>query len=100
MAELLTIASHGTPNPNAVKFTLNRTVAAKGTTYRLPAAPGAAQAGDAASAEAPWVKQLLALEGVTQVFTLNDFVSVTKSSGTDWNVVGPKIEAILRQAFA
>lgn len=89
MAELLTIAPSGTPNPNAVKFTLNRTVASKGTTYR-----------DAASAEAPWVKQLLAVEGVTQVFTLNDFVSVTKSSGTDWNVVGPKIEAILRQAFA
>lgn len=89
MAELLTIAPSGTPNPNAVKFTLNRTVAAKGTTYR-----------DAAAAEAPWVKQLLAVEGVTQVFTLNDFVSVTKSSGTDWNVVGPKIEAILRQAFA
>ena len=89
MPESLTIAPSGTPNPNAMKFTLNRTVAAKGTTYR-----------DAASAEAPWVKHLLAVEGVTQVFTLNDFVSVTKSTGTDWNVMGPKIEAILRQTFA
>lgn len=85
----LTITPQGTPNPNAVKFTLNRDVAAKGATYR-----------DAAAAEAPWVKQLLAIDGVTQVFTLNDFVSVTTSAGTDWNAVGPKVEAILRQAFA
>ena len=89
MPEPLAIAPSGTPNPNAVKFTLNRTVAAKGTTYR-----------DAVSADAPWAKQLLGIAGITQVFALNDFISVTKTVDADWNIVGPKIEEILRQAFA
>lgn len=88
MPEPLTIAPSGTPNPNAVKFTLNRTVAAKGTTYR-----------DAQSADADWAKQLLGVAGVTQVFALNDFISITKVPDGDWNVVGPQVEAILRHAF-
>lgn len=34
MAESLELAVQGTPNPNAIKITLNRTVAAHGRTYR------------------------------------------------------------------
>ena len=89
MPEPLTIAPSGTPNPNAVKFTLNRIVAAKGTTYR-----------EAHAAEADWAKQLLGIAGVTQVFALNDFISITKAPEADWNLVGPQVEAIMRHAFA
>ena len=88
MTEPLTISAQGTPNPNAAKFTLNRTVATQGTTYR-----------DAATADAPWAKQLLAIPGVTQVFAVNNFVSVTKRPEVDWNQVGPQVEGVLRQAF-
>ena len=88
MPEPLTITPQGTPNPNALKFTLNRSVAAQGTTYR-----------DAASAEPAWAKALLGIPGVTQVFALNNFISVTKSAGADWNVVGPEIEGSLRRAL-
>jgi len=77
-----------TPNPNAAKFTLNRTVAAQGTTYR-----------DAASADAEWVKRLLGIAGVTQVFALQNFISVTKRPEAEWQAVGPQVETILRQAF-
>ena len=109
MTEPLEIVAQGTPNPNAVKFTLNRVVATQGTTYRLPAPPqnaGAApacrttdvaagrQAGDAA-----WATELLRIPDVTQVFAINNFISVTKTPDADWNVIGPQIEAIVRRAF-
>ena len=89
MPEPLDITVQGTPNPNAAKFTLNRVVAAQGRTYR-----------DAAGAEHEWARQLLGIPGVTQVFAINDFVSVTKADGADWNAIGPQVEQVLRRAFA
>lgn len=89
MAEPLDISVQATPNPNAAKFTLNRVVAAYGTTYR-----------DTAGAEPAWAKQLLGVAGVTQVFAMKNFISITKTPEADWNVIGPQAEHILRQAFA
>jgi len=100
MADPLAIRAEGTPNPNAAKFTLNRVVAAQGKTYRLPAAPGAAQAGDATGAMPEWARQLLAIPGVAQVFGVNDFISVTKRPEADWEAIGPQVEQVLRRVFA
>ncbi len=84
----LELSVQGTPNPNAIKITLNRTVAAQGTTYRAPAemAP-------------PWAQQLLAIPGVTQVFAINSFISVTKRSDAAWDVLGPQVEQAVKTAF-
>ena len=89
MKPVLEISVQGTPNPNAAKFTLNRVVATQGKTYR-----------DAASAEPEWVKQVLGIEGVIQVFAINNFVSVNKAPEAEWDVIGPEIERILKQAFS
>jgi len=89
MTEPLDIVVQGTPNPNAAKFTLNRVVATQGKTYR-----------DAANADTVWVQELLGTSGVTQVFALNDFISVNKTTDADWNVIGPQVDAVLRKAFA
>lgn len=89
MGEDVVVTAQGTPNPNAAKFTLNRTVAAQSATYR-----------DAATAAAPWAKDVLSIAGVTQVFALNNFVTVNKTPDTDWSVIGPQIEQILRRGFA
>jgi len=89
MGEPLEIAVQATPNPNAVKFTLNRTVASHGTTYR-----------DAASAEAAWAKQLLGIHGVIQVFAINNFVSVNKTPEADWDAIVPQAARILQQELA
>ncbi len=89
MSAPLEISVQGTPNPNAAKFILNRVVPTHGTTYR-----------EAASAEAAWAKQLLGIAGVTQVFALNDFISVNKTSEADWNTIAPQVEQVLKQAFA
>ncbi|MBI3321100.1 MAG: NifU N-terminal domain-containing protein [Candidatus Omnitrophica bacterium] len=88
MAEPLTITVQGTPNPNAVKFTLNRIIAAQGKTYR-----------DAASAEADWARQLLCIDGVTQLFAFQHFISVSKTPAANWDLVAPQVEAVLRSAF-
>ena len=84
----LEISIQGTPNPNAAKFTLNRTVAAEGKTYR-----------DESGAEAEWARALFRIAGITQVFTLNNFISVTKTPEAEWSVVGPQVERVLKQAF-
>jgi len=89
MSEPLEIAVQATPNPNAAKFTLNRTVAAQGTTYR-----------DAASAEAAWARQLLGIPGVVQVFAINNFVSVNKAPDAAWDAIVPHVERVLQEAFA
>jgi len=89
MAEPLTISTQGTPNPNAAKFTLNRVVATQGTTYR-----------DVATADVAWAKQLLGIAGVVQVFTVNNFISITKTPDADWNAIGPRVEQVLQQLFA
>lgn len=88
MAEPLDIVVDGTPNPNAVKFTLNRTVATQGKTYR-----------DAATADAPWAKVLLGIAGVTQVFAVNNFISLTKVPDASWDMIVPRVEEELKKAF-
>ncbi len=88
MAELLELSAQGTPNPNAIKFTLNRVVTTQGKTYR-----------DAASAEEAWVREVLALAGVKQVFAMQNFISVNKAPEARWDLLSPQIEQVLRQAF-
>lgn len=88
MTEPLEITVQGTPNPNAAKFTLNRVVAAQGKTYR-----------DSATADVAWAKQLLMIPGVTQVFAINNFISVNKRPEADWDVIGPQVEQVLQRAF-
>ena len=89
MPDPLTLTAQDTPNPNAVKFTLNRVVATQGTTYR-----------DAHHAGVAWARQLLEIPGVIQVFALNSFISINKVPEANWQVIGPEVERVLRQAFA
>ena len=75
-----------TPNPSAIKFTLDR-----------PATDGGAETFKEGSdpAASPLGARIYAPGGVTNVFATANFVSVTKDDATDWNDLGPKvIEAI------
>ena len=88
MAPPLEIQVSQTPNPNAARFQLNRVIAPRSATYR-----------DAAAAEAPWARRVLAIPGVTQVFALNDFIAVTKGPDAAWDRIVPDVERILRDVF-
>jgi len=73
-----------TPNPNAMKFTLDT---------RLPQTLNIASA-EAAAGNA-FAEAVFAVEGVVQVFGVNDFVTVTRRAGTDWD---PIIDAVKQAA--
>ncbi|HUR18060.1 MAG TPA: NifU N-terminal domain-containing protein [Acidimicrobiales bacterium] len=64
------------PNPNALRFQLDTTLA---TTLSFS---------NATAAEAdPFAKQVFSAEGVASIFGVNDFVTVTRSAGADWDPI-------------
>lgn len=83
MAEVLDVST--TPNPDAMKFTVDR---------RFDEMFNVASAEDAASN--PFAEAVFAAGGVASVFGTADFVTVTRADGADWQA----IEAAVRQAAA
>jgi hypothetical protein len=69
-----------TPNPNALKFTLDTKLSATMNFATADAAAGN-----------PFAESVFATEGVVQVFGVNDFVTVTRRPGADWD---PIVEAV------
>jgi hypothetical protein len=64
-----------TPNPNALKFTLDVTL------------PGRLLANRGDDVDDPFARALLAIDGVASVFGINDFVTVTRDQSADWNSI-------------
>ena len=62
-----------TPNPDAMKFTLD---------VKLPAMFNVATA--EAAADIPFAAAVFAGGGVATVFGVNDFVTITRQPGADW----------------
>ncbi len=80
-----------TPNPQAGKFTVGRTLVEgrRGMTF---------DSADAA-AEEPIAARLLAEPGVRSVFIVADFVTVTKDADASWADLAPRVQAALRQVL-
>jgi len=87
MTTTLTVTVQPTPNVNALKFVVNRRMT-EGRSQTFT---------DAATAASPLARDLLAIGGVRQVFLLNDFITITRTDGTDWNAVVPRAEVLIRQ---
>ncbi len=84
------VIPESTPNPNAVKFTLDRPSTEGGaTTVREGTDPS----------ESPLGTRIFALEGVTNVFLVSNFVSVTKDASTDWQELAPQVIAQIEAHF-
>ena len=75
-----------TPNENAMKYTLNcNSIESGHKTY----------ANAEAAEDSPVAKALFAINGITQVFLMADFISVTKKPEAKWsNLEAPIIDAI------
>jgi len=75
-----------TPNENTMKYTLNcNSIESGHKTY----------ANAEAAEDSPVAKALFAIDGVTQVFLMADFISVTKKPEAKWsNLEAPIIDAI------
>jgi hypothetical protein len=80
-----------TPNPNAVKFTIDRpSTAGRSQTFREGSDP----------ADSPLGARIFALDGVTNVFMTANFVSVTKEDGADWDELVPAVIDELQAHFS
>ena len=71
-----------TPNPNATKFTLDIT---------LDAMFNVRNAEDAAAN--PFAAAVFAAGGVATVFGVNDFVTVTRQPGAEWDPIIAAVQA-------
>jgi len=64
-----------TPNPDAMKFVLDLTLPARILANR----------GD--EADDAFTQALLAIDGVAAIFGINDFVTITRDAGADWDPI-------------
>jgi len=78
----LFIQTEQTPNPSTLKFLPGRVVMDKGTLDF---------AGVDTAQSSPLARRLFAVDGVERVFFGSDFVTVTKSSDKDWQILKPSI---------
>lgn len=78
-----------TPNPNSMKFTLNKVVAQKGEFYSTPAQ----------GEKSPLAKSLFALPGVAAVFFLNNFVTITRQPAAEWEPLIALVKETLQAHF-
>lgn len=84
---LMPVRVDPTPNPNALKFTVDRSVGG-------PATYVSGQPVDNPAAAA-----LLEIEGVISVFMTADFVTLSKVADSDWTDITPPAREILESHF-
>ena len=83
---MVTATPSQTPNPNALRFSLD---------VSLPGTISAGQ-GDAAGAE-PLAAAILGIDGVVSVFATADFVTVTRAPGANWDDIVPSVQKAIAE---
>lgn len=85
----LVVKTEQTPNPNALKFTANKTIfeGTKSHSFKQGDEP-----------DHPLAASLLRIEGVDNVFGYQDFITVNKTFDADWEDILPKIEEVFENA--
>ena len=75
-----------TPNPNAAKFILDRSIRSQPTSFfSAEAAKGH-----------PVATQLFAIPGVSSLLLLGDFITVNKRDGVRWDAITGRVKEILK----
>jgi Fe-S cluster biogenesis protein NfuA len=84
------IQTEGTPNPASLKFLPGREVLRTGS-VDMPDAESARQS--------PLAERLFQVEGVAGVFLGTDFITVTKRTDKQWDVLKPALLGIIMEHF-
>mgnify|MGYP005836464313 CR=1 FL=1 len=84
---MLHIIPQPTPNPNAMKFNLSRTVV-EGQSCSFNSPESAAQH--------PLAARLFEIDGIQSVFMLKDFITVGKRPDADWEEIIPAAMQAMR----
>lgn len=77
-----------TPNPNAMKFVLDRVVAAQSMSFFSAEA----------AADHPLASRLFSVAGVSSLLLLGDFITVNKRPEADWAAIKRDVRRILSEA--
>ena len=81
---MATVTPSPTPNPDAMKYTLDRPLAA----------PMNVADAEAAAAEGnTFAVAVFQTEGVASVFGTADFVTITRTSGADWEPITAAVQS-------
>lgn len=75
-----------TPNPNSLKFTVNKTVVESGSASYMSAEE---------AQDSPLAAALFAVEGVASIFMLGNFITVNKSPEADWTEMVPQLTDVI-----
>ncbi len=86
------ISVQGTPNPNAAKFTVDRTLVEGGASVSY-FDPETAK-------DDPLASKLFAVEGVESLLIAEDFITVTKAPAASWDKLVPHIESIIMETLS
>jgi hypothetical protein len=86
------ISVQGTPNPNAAKFTVDRTLIEGGA--------GASYFNAEMAADDALASRLFQIDGVESLLIAEDFVTVTKSETAGWEDLVPEIEDVIKEALS
>ena len=82
------IEVQATPNPNALKFVLDRAIAPQPISFFNA---------EAAAAH-PMASKLFEISGVTSLLLLGDFVTVNKQPQAKWSTITKKVKRVLSEA--
>ena len=74
-----------TPNPDALKFSLDVVL------------PSMLNVGSAEEATDGLTRAIFAASGVVNVFGVNDFITVTRTPGADWDPIIAAVEAAVAE---
>ena len=88
---MATVRFSATPNPNAAKFTVDRTLVEGKSRSFYNAEQAAAD---------PIAAALFELRGVDSVFMVADFVTVTKQADAEWSDLIPDVTDTLERILA
>ncbi len=89
-ARVMFIQTESTPNPATLKFLPGQTVLDMGTAdFPTPES----------GAPSPLARRIFDVKGTTAVFLGNDFVTVTKDEGAEWDHIKPAILGAIMEHF-
>lgn len=84
------IHTEGTPNPNALKFVLDKVILEK-STLNYPNKESASNS--------PLALKLFAIDSVKEVFIGKDFITISKKTEVNWDLVYEKILDVINKHF-
>ncbi len=87
---MVKIQTEGTPNPNALKFVLDKELVSKGT-FNFT--------GKETCANSPLASRLFNISSIKEILIAKNFITVSKDPYTDWNELYDKVIETINKHF-